>query len=47
MKIISTKNTFFKNLRSDNNGNVTMVANWTPVAVTLPTLSRTGYNCKW
>ncbi len=41
----STKNTYFKNLRES--GTVTMVANWTPVAVTLPTLSKTGYSCKW
>ena len=40
----STKNTYFRNLRES--GTVTMVANWTPVAVTLPTLSKTGYTCK-
>ena len=41
----STKNTYFRNLRES--GTATMVANWTPVAVTLPTLSKTGYTCKW
>ena len=44
-----TKNTYFKNLADTNNATVTMVANWTPVAITngLPTLSKVGYNCKW
>ena len=41
----STKNTYFKNLA--NSGSVTMVANWTPVTVKLPTLSKEGYACKW
>ncbi len=41
----STTNTYFKNLV--NSGSVTMVANWTPVAVKLPTLSKTGSVCKW
>ena len=40
----STKNTYFKNLRES--GTVTMVANWSGTA-TLPTLSKTGYTCKW
>ena len=40
----STKNTYFKNLRES--GTVTMVANWSGT-VTLPTLSRAGYTCKW
>ena len=37
---------YFRNLRSDD-GTVTLTANWTPVSVTLPTLSKTGYTCKW
>ena len=41
----STSNTHFKNLRSDTS-TVTMVANWTPVAVTLPSVSKDGYTCK-
>ena len=42
-----TTNTYFKNLTDTNNGTVTMTANWTPVAVTLPSLDKTGYTCKW
>ena len=41
----ATTNTHFKNLRES--GTVTMVANWTPAAVTLPTLSKTGWTCKY
>ena len=41
----STTNTFFKNLRES--GTVTMIAGWTPVNITLPTLSKTGYTCAW
>ena len=40
-----TTNTYFKNLKES--GTVTMVANWTPVSITLPTLSKQGYVCKW
>ena len=40
-----TTNTYFKNLKET--GTVTMVANWTPVSVTLPTISKVGYVCKW
>ena len=36
--------TYFKNLRSTS-GTVTLTANWTPVAVTLPTVTKTGYTC--
>ena len=39
----STKNTYFKNLRES--GTVTMIANWTAVAVTLPTVTKTGHTC--
>ena len=42
----STKNTHFMNLRATT-GTITMVANWTAVAVKLPTLSKTGYTCNW
>ena len=37
---------YYKNLRSDT-GTATMVANWNPVAFNLPTISKTGYTCKW
>jgi len=42
----ATKNKYFKNLR-DTSGTVTLTATWTPQAVTLPTLSKTGYTCNW
>ncbi|MBR2709192.1 InlB B-repeat-containing protein, partial [Candidatus Saccharibacteria bacterium] len=42
----ATTNQYFKNLRSDT-GTATMVATWTPVSITLPQISRTGYTCKW
>ncbi len=42
----STKNTYFRNLR-DTSGTVTLTANWTAVAFNLPTISKTGYTCKW
>ncbi len=41
----STKNTYFKNLTATNNGTVTFTANWTNTAVTLPTITKTGYTC--
>ena len=41
-----TTNTHFMNLRNES-GTVTLTANWTPVAVTLPTLTKTGYTCRW
>ena len=41
----STKNTYFKNLTATNNGTVTFVANWGNTAVTLPTITKTGYTC--
>ena len=44
--ISSTKATSFKNLRSTS-GTVTFSAAWSPPTVTLPTVSRTGYTCKW
>ena len=46
----STKVTyrFFKNLIPTNSGTVTLVANWTPVAISaLPTATKTGYTCSW
>ena len=42
----ATKNTYFRNLRASS-GTVTLTATWTPVALTLPTVSKTGYTCKW
>ena len=44
---VKTKNTYFKNLTDTNHGTVTMVANWTPVNVTLPNVTKTGYECKY
>ena len=41
----STKNTYFKNLTATNNGTVTFTANWTNTAITLPTITKTGYIC--
>ena len=41
-----TKNTYFKNLR-DNVGTVTMEANWKPLVVTLPLVTKEGYTCGW
>ena len=41
----STKNTYFKNLTATNNGTVTFTANWANTAVTLPTITKTGYTC--
>ena len=42
----STKTTdkYFKDLKNTSD-NVTLVANWTPVAMTLPTATKTGYTC--
>jgi len=39
--------TTFKNLTPTNGATVTMVANWTPVSLTLPTVTKTGYTCNW
>lgn len=41
-----TKNTYFKNLRSDT-GNVTMTANWKTEDVTLPKVAKDGYTCSF
>ena len=41
----STKNTYFKNLTATNNGTVTFTANFANTAVTLPTITKTGYTC--
>ncbi len=45
----STKVTaqYFKNLNPTNNSTVTLTANWTAVAMTVPTISKTGYTCTW
>ncbi|MBR7042318.1 MAG: BspA family leucine-rich repeat surface protein, partial [Bacilli bacterium] len=40
----SEATTYFKNLR-DSSGTVTLIANWTAVAVTLPKIEKTGYAC--
>ena len=40
-----TKNIYFKDLR--DTGTVTMVANWTPVTVNCPTVTKTGSTCEW
>lgn len=39
--------TTFKNLTSVDKGKVTMVANWKPVTVKLPTVTKEGYICNW
>jgi len=39
-----TTNTYFKNLNSKGES-ITLTANWTPTDVTLPTVTKTGYNC--
>lgn len=41
----STKNTYFKNLTATKGATVTFTANWTNTAVTLPTITKTGYTC--
>ncbi len=41
----STKNTYFKNLRES--GTITMVANWTPVSFSCPTVTKSGNTCEW
>ena len=45
----STKVTaqYFKNLTSTSDGTVTLTANWTGVALTLPSVTRSGSTCKW
>jgi len=46
----STKVTvqYFKNLASKSGASVKMTANWTPVAMSVPTItSPSGYNCTW
>ena len=39
-------NQYYKNLRSDT-GTATLTATWTPQPITLPQISRTGYDCTW
>ena len=41
----STKNTYFKNLTATKGATVTFTANWANTAVTLPTITKTGYTC--
>ena len=41
---VSNDPIYFKNLRSEA-GTVTLVANWTAVAVALPKIEKTGYTC--
>ena len=41
------KNTYFKNLTSTNNATVTLTANWTQKNITLPTITKSGYECGW
>ena len=35
------------NLTPTNSATVTMVANWEAVELTLPTVSKDGFTCKW
>lgn len=44
---VKVKDIIFKNLTSNNNGIVTMIANWETVTVNLPTISKEGYTCNW
>ena len=44
--VTGRKETTFKNLRSTS-GTVTFTATWDRPTVKLPTVSKTGYNCKW
>lgn len=44
---VKVKDTIFKNLTSNQGGRVKMIANWKPVAVNLPTVSKNGYTCNW
>ena len=44
--ISSTTATSFKNLLC-NAGTVNFLALWTPPSITLPTITKTGYTCKW
>lgn len=37
---------YFKNLGSSGT-TVTLIANWTPLTTTLPSITKTGYTCKW
>ncbi len=41
------KSTYFKNLTSTNNATVTLTANWTQKNITLPKITKTGYDCGW
>ncbi|MBQ9018843.1 MAG: InlB B-repeat-containing protein [Bacilli bacterium] len=41
----ATTNTYFKNLRNTNGATATMIANWAPTDITLPTIEKTGYTC--
>ncbi len=41
------KSTYFKNLTSTNNATVTLTANWTQKNITLPTITKSGYECGW
>ena len=41
----SVTTTYFKQLNSESGGTVNLTANWTPVAITLPTANSNGYTC--
>ncbi|MCQ2374828.1 MAG: InlB B-repeat-containing protein [Salinivirgaceae bacterium] len=38
---------YFKNLASTNGASVALTATWTAPTFTLPSISKTGYSCKW
>ena len=42
----STKNTYFKNLKSST-GNIKLIATWKNITKELPTVTKSGYTCKW
>ena len=44
--LTGTKATVFKNLRASS-GTVTFTGTWTSPTITLPTITKTGYVCKW
>ncbi|MBP3799727.1 MAG: InlB B-repeat-containing protein, partial [Bacilli bacterium] len=43
----TTAQTTVTQTKGSKTGNLTYTANWTPVAVNVPTLKKDGYDCKW
>ena len=44
-KDTKVKTEWFKNLRNTSDGKVTLIANWTKVDVTMPEITKKGYEC--